>query len=83
MNLSALEVADVPPGVVTRTSTTPATSGGATAVSPPAPSGVNDVAATVPKVTPVTPARPAPVTVTGVPPVVGPLGGDRPVTAGT
>ena len=81
MNLSAKEVAEMPPAVVTVMSTVPATPGGAVAVIEVAESAVmapdDD-----PKLTEVAPERLVPETVTDVPPAVGPLIGITPVTAG-
>ncbi len=71
MNRSADEVALVPLGVVTVTSTTPAAWAGAVAV-------IEEVEVTVkaagaePKSTALVPVKPVPVIVTGVAPVVGP-----------
>ena len=85
MNWSAEEVAEVPPAVVTVTFTTPlpnaAVNAGLVAVIAVAVSLVI-VAATPPKSTAVAPARSVPVIVTDVPPLVGPVAGLTPVTAG-
>ena len=71
MNWSAADVADVPPGVVTLISTTPAPAGDL-AVICVAELTVKLVAAVAPKVTAVAPVNPEPVIVTDVPPVVDP-----------
>ena len=75
------DVADVPPGVVTVTSTR----GGARRADG-RDRGVVDhrdvVAAVVPKSTAVAPVKPVPVIVTEVPPAAEPLVGLRPVTVG-
>jgi hypothetical protein len=75
-------VAEVPSGVVTRTSTLPDEPAGATAVSCVADRTVKLVAAVPPKVTAVVPRKLVPVTVTTVPPPVLPEKGDTPVTVG-
>lgn len=81
MNLSAIEVVEVPPGVVTVRSTTPAASAGAVAVMDVAESA--EVApATVPNLTAVAAERFVPVMTTLVPPAIGPFVGRIPVTAG-
>ena len=68
---SAEPVADVPPGLVTETSTVPVPAGTVAVIS------VSEVtvyvAARLPNVTAVVPAKPEPVIVTAVPPAVGPL----------
>ena len=81
VNWSAGEVAEVPPGVITVTSTIPVPAGltAVTVVSLP-PS--RSVAGVVPKSTAVAPVSPVPVIVTGVPPAYGPLVGARAVTVG-
>ena len=71
----------VPPGVTTMMLTVPALPGGLVTVICVAESAVTAPAAP-PKLTPLTPARPVPVIVTDVPPPVGPLAGDIPVSAG-
>ena len=81
MNWSAGEVAEVPPGVVTVTSTAPVPAG-STAVIVVALTTVKLVAAVVPKSTAVAPVKSVPVIVTIVPPAGGPAVGLRPVTAG-
>ena len=80
MNLSAPEVAEVPPFVVTVMSTVPEPAGlvavicelESAVIEPPA----------LPKLTPVAPDRFVPSIVTEVPPDVGPLEGETPVTVG-
>ncbi len=80
MYWSALEVAEVPPFVVTVMFTVPEPAGlvavicvlESDLIEPPAP----------PKLTPVAPDRFFPVIVTEVPPPVGPLDGETPVTTG-
>jgi hypothetical protein len=79
---SATEIADVPLGVVTVISTTPATWAGATAVIELLETTLNDVAGELPKLTAVAPVKPVPFIVTFVPPIIGPLVGERPVTVG-
>ncbi len=81
MKWSALEVAEVPPGVVTVTSTVPVPAGEVT-VMESAVSAVT-VPAVVPKSTAVAFARLVPVTVTLVPPPSGPALGLTAVTVGT
>ncbi|KRB26617.1 hypothetical protein ASD94_14065 [Acidovorax sp. Root70] len=82
MYWSAALVALVPPTVVTRTSTVPALPAGAVAVICVAELTVKPVAAVAPKVTAVVPARFVPVTITDVPPVIGPAVGEIDVTVG-
>jgi hypothetical protein len=82
VNLSDEEVADVPPAVVTVTSTAPADPAGAVAVMEVAELTVKPVAATVPNLTAVAPVKPVPVTVTDVPPAAGPELGLIAVTVG-
>jgi hypothetical protein len=80
---SAEPVAEVPPGVVTVTSTVPAEPAGELAVMLVALTTVNEVAAWVPKLTAVTGAmNPVPVMVTTVPPASGPAVGEISVTTG-
>ena len=74
-------MADVPPGVVTVTSTVPVPAG-LSAVIVVSLTTVKFVAAVVPKSTAVAPVKPVPVIVTDVPPAAGPLVGLRPVTVG-
>ena len=71
MNWSAAEVAEVPPGVVTVTSTVPAPAG-EVAVIEVAELTVKLVALVAPNLTAVAPVKPVPVIVTDVPPAVGP-----------
>ena len=82
MYRSPTTVGEVPPAVVTVTSTGPEAPAGAVAVTSVADTAVTLVAATVPNVTPVAPVRLVPVMVTWVPPVVGPVVGLIEVTAG-
>src|SRR5215472_4471958 len=82
VNWSAAEVALVPPGVVTVTSTTPAVPAGEFAVTVVALTTVRPVAAVVPNLTAVAPGKFVPVIVTSVPPANGPDVGLRPVTVG-
>ena len=82
MNWSAAEVALVPPGVVTATSTNPAACAGVVAVIVVAFTTVTPVAAKPAKVTEVAPVKLVPVMVTEVPPTVGPDAGEMPVTVG-
>ena len=81
MNVSALPVVLVPPGVVTCTSTVPAACAGAVAVQDVAEQDT-PVAALPPKVIAVAPVRFVPVTVTAVPPATGPLFGVTAVISG-
>ena len=83
VNSSTGEVALVPPGVVTVTSTVPAVPAGETAVIWVAEVTVKLDAETVPNFTTVAPVNPVPVTVTVVPPATGPDAGVIPVTVGT
>jgi hypothetical protein len=82
VNWSAALVADVPPSVVTVTSTGPAAWAGDIAVICVAESTVKDAAAAVPKSTAVAPVRSVPVIVTEVPPAIGPALGATEDTAG-
>jgi hypothetical protein len=83
VNSSADEVALVPDGVVTTTSTVPAAVvAGLVAAIEVAESTVYEVAGVLPKRTAVAPVNPVPEMVTTVPPVVGPELGERPVTVG-
>ena len=82
LNLSAAEVAEVPPEVVTVTSTVPATSAGEVAVQLVV---VHETAvpAVPPKLTVVEPTKkPVPVMVTTVPPPSAPAPGEMAVMAG-
>ena len=81
VNSSAGETADVPPGVVTVTFTTPVPAG-LSAVIEVSLTTVTFVAAVVPKSTAVAPVKPVPVIVTRVPPAAGPVVGLKPVTVG-
>jgi len=82
VNLSADEVALVPNGVATVTSTAPAFSGGDVAEMDLADITANDDAGVVPNLTAVAPAKFVPVMVTVVPPVIEPEVGWRRVTVG-
>jgi hypothetical protein len=82
VNWSFAEVALVPPVALTWTSTTPAACDGAVTVNCVAEMTLTLVPAPVPKLTPVTPLKPLPVTVTEVPPANGPALGDTEVTVG-
>ncbi len=82
MNWSAAEVALVPTGLVTVTSTIPAARGGETAVTSVELTTVKLVAAVVRKATEVAPVKLVPVIVTTVPPVMGPAVGEMDVTVG-
>ena len=81
MNLSAAEVGDVPPAVVTVTSTLPLP-GGEVAVIDVAEFTVKLVALLAPNFTTVAPVKPAPVTVTDVPPSADPEVGEIELTDG-
>jgi hypothetical protein len=75
---------EVPPPVVTVTSTVAAASAGEVTVSEvPAPFTTTLVPATVPNLTFRVPVRPVPETVTEVPPAVEPVLGTTPVTVGS
>jgi hypothetical protein len=80
--LSAELVVEVPADVVTVTSTAPVDPAGAAAVKLVAELTLNEVAATEPNLTAVAPVKPVPVTVTEVPPAVGPEDGLTEVTVG-
>ena len=82
MNLSAADVADAPPGVVTVTSTVPALSAGAVAVIELAEPAVM-MAGVAPNLTAEADERLAPVMVTEVPPAIEPAVGLIPATEGT
>jgi hypothetical protein len=71
-----------PAGVVTETSTTPATPAGATADTDVSETTTKLAAGVAPKLTPVAPARPLPLIVTVVPPEAPPVAGDTDVTTG-
>jgi hypothetical protein len=81
VNWSAAEVAEVPPPVVTVTSTVPVPAG-AVAVIEVAELTVKPVAGVAPNVTAVAPAKLVPVMVTVVPPAVGPEVGEIEVIVG-
>jgi hypothetical protein len=81
VNWSALDVVDVPPAVVTVTSTAPALPAGAVAVMEVAESAVI-VPVEAPKLTAVAAVKWVPVMVTDVPPLLGPVVGLIPVTEG-
>ena len=81
MNWSAADVADVPPAVVTFTSTVPVPAGDV-AVIDVAETTVKPVALVAPNVTAVAPVNPVPVIVTSVPPPPGPDVGEIDVTVG-
>ena len=81
MNWSAADVADVPPAVVTVTSTVPLPAGDV-AVIDVAELTVKLVALTAPNFTAVVPVRLVPVIVTDVPPAVGTDVGEIDVTVG-
>jgi hypothetical protein len=82
VNWSAVLIADVPPEVVTVTSTVPTGSSGLVAVMEVDETTAKLVAPVVPKSTMVTPAKPVPVMVTLVPPAVVPVIGLTAVTVG-
>jgi hypothetical protein len=79
---SLLEVADVPLGVITVTSTVPAASGGDTAVNRLSVLTMKLVTGMLPKTTAVAPLKPLPFTATVVPPAVVPVVVPRLVTTG-
>jgi hypothetical protein len=83
VNWSAGLVADVPPGVITVTSTVPAEAAGDVAVTDVGELTVKLEAGVGPKSTTEAFSRSVPVIVTVVPPPVGPTEGLTPVTAGT
>jgi hypothetical protein len=83
VNWSAGEVAEVPPAVVTVTSTVPTASAGEVVVISVSETTVNDAAGVAPKWTDVAPVKWVPVIVTGVPPPLGPDVGAMEVTVGT
>ena len=82
MNWSAAEVAEVPPAVVTVTSTGAGAPAGEVAVIGVAELTVTLVAAVEPKSTAVAPVKPVPVMVTEVPPAAGRRSGLTAVTVG-
>jgi hypothetical protein len=75
-------VTDVPPGVVTATLTEPAGSGGLVTLNDAPVTPVTPVAAVAPNATPAPATKAVPLTVTLVPPEVGPAAGLNPVTVG-
>jgi hypothetical protein len=79
--LSAHDVDDVPPGVVTVTSTVPLPDGDFTVILVSL-TTVTLVAGFEPNFTAVAPVKPEPVIVTDVPPDVWPYAGEMPVTFG-
>ena len=81
VNWSAADVADVPPGVVTVTSSVPVPAG-EVAVIEVAEFTVKPVALVAPNFTAVAPVKLVPVSVTDVPPVAGPDAGETEVTVG-
>src|SRR5947208_1787985 len=82
VNRSAVFTAEVPPAVVTVTSTAPAAFAGETAVMDVAELMTNEAAFTPPNDTAVAPVKFVPVITTDVPPLVDPLVGLNPVTVG-
>jgi hypothetical protein len=80
---SAGEMAEVPPGVVTVTSTVPAAWAGEVVVILLLETTVKETAAVVPKCTAVAPVKWTPVIVARVPPEIGPEVGETAWTAGT
>ena len=80
--MSAAEVALVPAGVVTVTSTAPADPAGATALIEVAEVAEYVVAAVAPKLTALAPVKLVPVMTTVVPPANGPAMGLKAVTVG-
>jgi hypothetical protein len=83
VNWSSVPVALVPPGVVTVISTIPAVPAGDFMVREVAEATTRLVPAVDPNFTAVAPINPVPVTMTEVPPAIGPLTGEMPVTVGT
>ena len=81
MNWSPADVVEVPPDVVTLTSTVPVPAGDV-AVIDVAETTLMPVAAVAPKLTAVAPVNPVPVMVTDVPPTPGPEVGAIDVTVG-
>jgi len=79
--LSFLEVALVPPGVVTVTSTVPVPAGAFTVIFE-SETTTKAVAAFVPNFTSVAPVKPDPFIVTVLPPAPGPFVGDKLLTVG-
>src|SRR5260370_3807444 len=83
MYWSAELLADVPPGVVTVTSTVPAASAGEVVVMLVSLTTVKVSAVVSPKLTTPAPVKPVPVIVTTVPPASGPAAGVTAVTTGS
>jgi hypothetical protein len=83
MNWSAVTAAEVPPGVVTVTSTVPAVSAGEVVVMLVSLTTVKVSAVVSPKLTTPALVKPVPVIVTAVPPASGPAAGATPVTTGS
>ena len=83
MYRSAAEVTEVPPGVVTVTSTEPGETAGLVALIELSLTTVILAVAALPKVTAEASVKPVPVIVTTVPPTNGPDAGEMPVNAGT
>jgi hypothetical protein len=81
VNWSADATGEVPLGVTTVTSTVPEPAGDV-AVTLVSLFTVIEVAAEVPNMTVLAPLRPEPVMLTTVPPIVGPVLGETPVTTG-
>jgi hypothetical protein len=79
---SLVDVADVPPGVVTVTSIVPATAAGAVTLIDVEDDTVRVLTVVVPKLTAVAPVKPVPVSVTAVPPASPASAGDTLVTVG-
>ena len=82
MNSLAVEVADMPDGVVTVTLIIPAVPAGLVVVIEVPLTTVKLVAAVLPNFTAVAPSKFVPVIVTGVPPITEPVAGERTVTVG-
>jgi hypothetical protein len=82
VNRSAELIVEVPPGVVTTTSTAPERRAGACTVNVVSETTTRLVPSAVPKCTAVAPVSPVPSTSTETP-VVGPWAGDTAVTVGT
>jgi hypothetical protein len=82
VNSSAGEVSEVPPGVATETSTVPGVPAGDVAVTEVGEVTTKLAAGVDPKLTAVAPLKLVPVTVTVVPPPIGPPGTLRPPTLG-
>jgi hypothetical protein len=82
VNTSAEDTEEVPPGVVTTTFTCPGACAGETTFSTVGDVNVTGWARAVPKLTVAVEVKPLPVTVTLVPPVLGPVAGEMAVTDG-